>query len=185
MIEAYLNDYPENILAVAGGYQHLMAGDSLLLDASRSIARKGHRIASYTWKLHNGRVVKGATTKLHYDKPGTYTEELIIKSASGEEDRDYIQVYVFNTQKEPNDFLGYFYPMKTRGIKAGEEVVLWSITKTKKPVLVDFGDGSPAVKAGMLTKHTYKKAGFYTVTFRSSGSSERPATAKMKIIVNK
>lgn len=184
MVEAYLNEYPENILAVAGGYNYVIAGDSLELDASRSIARKGHKISSYTWKLHDGRTTKGAKTTLTYDKPGTYTEELIIKSPSGEEDRDYLQVYVFNTEKQPNDFLGYFYPMKVRDLKVGDEVILWCINKVKEPVLVDFGDGSAAIKAGMLTKHVYKKPGFYTVTFKSSNPSERPATAKMKLIVN-
>ncbi|MCZ7634765.1 MAG: M23 family metallopeptidase [Verrucomicrobia bacterium] len=40
-LEAYLRDYPDSVLAVAGGYHYAMPGEPVELDASRSVARPG------------------------------------------------------------------------------------------------------------------------------------------------
>lgn len=185
MVEAYLRDYPENILAVAGGYAYIMAGEELELDATRTIVRKGHKITKYSWELPDGKMINGAKTKVRFDKPGNYAVTLHVKTDKGEEDRDFLKVYVFNQQKQNNDYLGVFYHIPVRGIKAGDEVNVWRTALSKFPVTIDFGDGSKPVAAKLKTPHTYKKPGIYTVSMTSSKPSERPTTEKMKIVVER
>lgn len=183
LVEAYFNDYPDNVLAIAGGYAYVMAGDEVELDASRSVARRGQKIISYSWELPDGRIVKTAHAKVRFGKPGTYTITLNVLTDKGDRDRDFLQVYVFDTEKRHNDFLGYFYHMPVRGLKVGEDVTVWRAYYGKVPLLIDFGDGSKPVKAGLETPHKYRKPGIYTVTVTSTQPSARPTTEKMKIVV--
>ncbi|NGM63480.1 peptidoglycan DD-metalloendopeptidase family protein [Sphingobacterium sp. SGG-5] len=185
IVEAYLRDYPDNVLAVAGGYVTMMAGEEVELDAIRTVVRDGYKIAEYAWELPDGKIIKKAKTKVRFDKPGNYTVALHVKTDKGDEDRDFLKVYVFNPQKENNDYLGVFYHFPVRDIKAGDEVNIWRTSGFKIPVTIDFGDDSAPVRAKVKTPHTYKKPGIYTVTFTSVTPSERPTTEKIKIVVEK
>lgn len=186
LVAAYLRDYPDTILAVAGGYAHLLPGQKLELDASRTIVRKGHEIDSYTWKLNTGAIVNTAKTVLSYEKPGLYTEELIVKTKDGAEDRDYFQVRVFENRENKDVAYGWAYHSPVRGIKPGMSVLIWSrLVQTKDGVIIDFGDGSKSQKIDKEIRHSYKRPGIYTVTFTGNGIAGEPATIKMKIIVEK
>lgn len=183
LVEAYFRDYPDNVLAIAGGYRYIMAGDELELDASRSIAREGHKITSYSWELPDGKTIHTTKSKVRFDKPGTYAVTLDVVTNKGDQDRDFLQVCVFDKQKQNNDYLGYFYHIPVRSIQAGDEITVWRAYQGKTPLLIDFGDGSKPVKAGLKTPHQYKKPGIYTVTVTNAQPSERPTTEKMKIVV--
>ena len=78
LVEAYLRRYPDPVLAVAGGYAFTLAGRAVVLDGSRSLARPGGRTGRHTWKLHDGRVVAGERVTVPYDRPGLYTQELMV-----------------------------------------------------------------------------------------------------------
>lgn len=184
LVEAYLRDYPDNILAVAGGYATMMAGEEIELDATRTVVREGYKIAEYAWELPDGSIVKEAKTKVRFDNPGNYTVALHVKSDKGDEDKDYLKIYVYNQQKENNDYLGMFYHFPVRDIQAGEEVTIWRTSGFKKPATIDFGDGSRPVQAKVKTSHVYKKPGIYTVTFSGINPSERPTMEKIKIVVD-
>ncbi|WP_161554512.1 PKD domain-containing protein [Sinomicrobium soli] len=187
LVEAYMREYPDNVLAVAGGIQYASEGKEVNLDASRSVVREGHSIQQYIWELPNGKTLKGEKQKIVFDKAGSYPVTLRIQTDAGDEDTDNLQVYVLNEKREFNDFLGYFYTNPMR-LRVKEEFTLWRPWRkgwANKPLSVDFGDGTKLKKAGLVTHHVYKKPGIYTITLTARKPSERPATVKLKVMVDK
>lgn len=157
-----------------------------MLDGSRSVARAGEQIDTYEWVLSNGKKVKGDSVKLTYEHAGMYTEELIVRTNKGAEDRDYIQVRVYEKERGKNVAYGWVYHTPLRDIQAGQEVLFWNrLVNTIPPVMIDFGDGSPPVVIEKETKHAYNKAGIYTVTYNAKGPEDEPIIAKMKVVVGK
>ncbi|HRP55316.1 PKD domain-containing protein [Agriterribacter sp.] len=184
LMEAYLKSYPDKIIAVAGGYQYTVAGNELVLDATRSIAREGEQIKSYSWKLHTGEIRDSSTITVHYDRPGLYTEELTVKTASGAEDRDFLQVRVFDTVKNKKLAYGWAVYDPVRNIKPGTSVLFWNrLVNTKGPVLIDFGDGTAAVPVNKEIYHIYKTKGRYVTTLSSNSIFDEPVTIKMEVVV--
>ena len=76
LVEAYLRDYEDPVLAVAGGYYFGLPGQTIRLDGSRSLARPGRAIAESTCRLHDGREVHGPVAEVRYYRPGLYSETL-------------------------------------------------------------------------------------------------------------
>lgn len=184
LVAAYLRDYPDTVLAVAGGYAHLKTGQRLDIDATRSIVRQGHEIATYTWKLSNGKLVNTPTASITYDQPGLYTEELIVKTKSGAEDRDYLQVRVFDSEDNKEIAYGWAYHTPVRGLKAGKPVLIWNrLVQTKGDVTINYGDGTPEEKIVREIRHVYQNPGIYTITLKGNGVLGEPAVIKMKIVV--
>jgi len=184
LVAAYLRDYPDTVLAIAGGYAHLLPKQQLEIDASRSIVRKGHEIASYTWKLSDGRLVNTAKATVSYKTPGLYTEELIVKCKHGAEDRDYFQVRVFDSPDNKDVAYGWAYHTPVRGIKPGMPVLIWSrLVQTKGGVTIDYGDGTSLEKIDKEVQHSYQQPGIYTVKFTGEGITGGKAAIKMKIVV--
>ena len=185
LIEAYLRDYPDNVIAISGSYAYTIKGGEVELDGSRSIVRPGHKIASYRWKLHDERTADTPTVKVRYDKPGLYSEELEVTTEAGDTDRDFIQVRVFSgDRKEKEIVYGWAYHTPVRGIKPGQTVRFLSrLANTAGGVTIDFGDGTtpkPIVKG---TTHSYAAPGRYTVTLSAKGRQEDTATVKMEVVV--
>ncbi len=184
LMEAYLKSYPDKIIAVAGGYQYTVAGDQLVLDATRSIAKEGERIKSYSWKLHTGEIRDAATITVHYDHPGLYTEQLTVKTASGAEDCDFLQVRVFDPVKNKKLAYGWAVYDPVRNIKPGTNVLFWNrLVNTKGTVLIDFGDGTEAVPVNKEIYHIYKTKGRYVTTLSSNSIFDEPVTIKMEVVV--
>lgn len=184
LTEAYFRDYPDKVMAVAGSYMYTLPGQPVVLDASRSLARPGHRIKSYTWKLHDGTTVAGFKNTLTIREPGLYTEELVVTTADGSEDRDFVQVRVWGDQPPAELSFGWAYHYPVRGIKPNTEVLVWNrLVRPAGPVSVDFGDGSPLQPAEPEMTHRYQKPGLYTVTIAAKGSGGEPVTVKMKVVV--
>jgi hypothetical protein len=94
-VDAYLRDYPDAGVAIAGGYQFMRAGETLVLDGGRSLARPGRAITGYRWILHDGTAVAGATAKLTVATPGFYAQELRVFFDDGREERGFTPVRVF------------------------------------------------------------------------------------------
>ncbi len=184
LIQAYFNMYPDDALAMAGGYAYAIEGNTVELDGTRSVARPGRKIISYTWRLHDGTTVKDPIAHVKYDGSGLYSEELIIKADNGSEDRDYLQVRVYDSNLSGNIARGWLYHTPVRGIKPGTEVLFWNrlynkVTETK----IDFGDGSALESFGSETRHKYATPGIYTVTVTSRGPGDEPVTVKLRVVV--
>jgi murein DD-endopeptidase MepM/ murein hydrolase activator NlpD len=186
LMEAYLRTFPDKVIAVAGGYQFTVPGNKVVLDGTRSLIKKGEKITSYKWKLHNGATAKGPVLELAYDKPGLYTEELEVRTKSGEVDRDFVQVRVYNSVRRRDLSYGWAYHFPLRDIKAEEPVLFWNrLINTKSAVLIDFGDGTRKKVIGKELSYSFQKRGRYVVTLSSTGPEDEPVTIKMEVVVDR
>lgn len=184
MVESYFREYPDSLIAIAGGYHFAEPEQRVLLDGSRSQARPGETITSYEWRLHDGRCVREATAHVAYTAPGLYSEELIVRTAHGAEARDFAQVRVYDRARGRNMVTGWVYHDPTRGIKPGQPVTIWNrLCNTRSDVRVDFGDGSPVEVIQEHAIHAFSSPGLFTVSFVSSGPDDEPAMAKMCVAV--
>lgn len=182
LMEAYLRSFPDEVLAIAGGYKFVLAGETAQLDARRSIARPGDPIKYFIWKLHNGKEVNDVNAIVEYDKPGLYTEELMIVTEGGAVDRDFIQVQVYGAEgKNIGRGWAYYYPV--RDIQVGTPVLFWNkLLNTTTPVIIDFGDGKISEMEEEITHH-YKNPGNYVVTLFAKGPRSEPITVKLEVVV--
>lgn len=184
LIEAYFRKYHDPVLAIAGGYRFTTAGSAITLDGSRSLPASGERIASYTWTLHDGKQVKSPMATVTYDKPGMYTEELSVTAKNGAEDRDFLQVRVYDPVEATNGLgygWAYYYPV--RNIHPGSEVLFWNRLVNTTDVTIDFGDGSSPQVIDKALTHTYTSRGIYTVTLSGRDAKARPVTVKLEVKV--
>lgn len=185
LVEAYLRDYDDPLLAVAGGYLFATPGQRVTLDGSRSIARPGREIASHRWRLHDGTTVDGPVAQVRYDQPGLFSEELIVRADDGSEDRDFAQVRVYDRSHRRDLAFGWTYHLPVRGVRAGEAVKFWNRQcGMAGPVEIDFGDGTCERTSGTETEHRYRNPGLYVVTLHGIGPGSQPITLKMRVVVD-
>jgi len=185
LIEAYFRKYDDKVLAVAGGYRFANVGDSIELDASRSICRDKEKIVSYQWKLHNGIIIDQPIVKVKYESAGYYSEELVVKTENGDVDKDFLQVRVndLNTTTEISHGWAYYYPI--RNIKPDQNILFLNrLINTKTSVSINFGDGTPIKTIIDGISHSYSKSGSYTVELSSKGVNNEPASVKLEVIVD-
>jgi len=186
IVEAYLRDYPDPVLAVAGGYAFGLPGETIHLDGSRSIAREGESISSHTWLLHDGRRVDAAELDVQYDRPGLYSEELIVRTDRGDEDRDYLQVRIYDPERPRPLVFGWFYHWPVRGIFPNTSVEFHNcLMNSEGEVSIDFGDGTAIQKIDTIANHSYQKPGVYSVSLKTSGERGDPAEVRMRVVVER
>jgi hypothetical protein len=186
LVEAYLRDYDDGVLAVAGGYAYGLPGDTVHLDASRSVARKGRTITSYRWRLHDGREVDGFEADVTYDKPGLYSETLIVRTDKGAEDHDYLQVRIYDPEHGREITRGWIYHTPVRGIAPGTVVTFENrVQNAGNGALFDFGDGTEPEPVGeyLDVEHVYEKPGIYDVSLTAENVHGEPATVRMRVVV--
>ncbi|MBK8479081.1 MAG: peptidoglycan DD-metalloendopeptidase family protein [Opitutaceae bacterium] len=177
--DAYLRDYPDAGIPVAGGYQFMFAGDTLTLDGRRSLARPGRTITGYRWILHDGTVVDGPTAALTPSEPGFYSEELRVFFDDGRQERGFTAVRAFArgaAGQMPITGLVYEYPV--RGITPGSQVTIghYPFGEGGNERTIDFGDGSPVETVygyQPTVAHAYAAPGLYTVTIRTVGGMKQ------------
>jgi len=185
LIEAYYRKYDDKLLAVAGGYRFAKAGDTVELDASRSTCRGGEKIKSYQWKLHDGQIVNQPDAKVKYSVPGYYSEELIVKTAKGAIDKDFLQVRVYYENSTRKIAYGWAYYNPVRNLKPGEDILFWNrLENTETDVLINFGDGTPVKTIRDEILHSYGKSGNYTVELTSRGINNEPVSVKLEVIID-
>ncbi len=193
VIESYFRKYDDQLIAIAGGYRFLLTGNAIELDASRSIARRGEEIESYTWKLHDGSEVEKQKIWVKYTSPGLYSEELIVKTKSGAIDKDFLQVRVYGNEGL-NIARGWAYYDPIRNIHTETPVLFqYGLSNMVGKVMIDFGDGTPIrvfekerIHAWQNTgriSHTFSKPGNYTVHISGNGPENEPASVKLEVIV--
>jgi hypothetical protein len=184
LMEAYQRKYPDQVFAVAGGYRFAVPGEKVVLDASRSFSRDKSSL-QYNWKLSNGKNVKGPITSITYNKPGIYSEELMVNTKDGKQDRDFLYVTVFDSEKKRAMGYGwaYYYPLSD--IKIGGEVIFWNrLDGTTSDVTIAYGDGTKEI-IQKESRHSYENPGHYVVTLTSLGRNNEPLTLKMEVVVEK
>jgi hypothetical protein len=191
LVEAYLNTYPDSAIAVAGGYAYTLPGHAVELDATRSVPRPGRRITATRWKLHDGTMVESAHASVVFDKPGLYSEELIVTADDGYEARDFLQLRVFNAARAEDMprlreemVTGWVYHAPVRGIRPGDRVLFHNRLENSRPaVQVDFSDGTPLQIVDKEIEHVFARPGIYSVTFITTGPGGEPAVIKMPVVV--
>lgn len=173
LVEAYLRDYPDAVLPVAGGYQLARVGEAIELDATRCIVRPGRRIVATTWVLHDGRTFDAPLVPLTYFKPGLYMEELRLRLDDGSEARDVLQVRVHATGTR-GGIGGWIHHTPVRGITPQTEVTIWNRLSQSGAYVIDHGDGSAPVPFPASHTHRFPRAGVYTLTAKpASGDGTR------------
>jgi hypothetical protein len=184
-IEAYFRKYDDKVLAVAGGYRFAKTGDTVGLDATRSFCRDGEEIVSWQWKLHDGQIVNQPITNIQYSLPGYYSEELIVKTASGAVDKDFLQVRIYGPDSDRKIAYGWAYHYPVRNNKTGHEILFWNrLINSGKDVKIDFGDGTTIQTIMEEIRHSYKKSGNYTAELISQGVNNEPVSVKMEVIID-
>ncbi len=185
LMEAYFRDYPDQVLAIAGGYRFGIVGDTITLDGSRSLARPGEKMSEMYWITHFGDTVENEMHHLVYNRPGLYSEQLIVQNDEGEIDRDFLQVRIFDPEKDGHDIVCrhvHYWPV--RDIHPGDSVLFWNrLVNNVRPVRIDFGDGRPSEIVEDEIWHVYNYAGNYVVTFDTCGKDDEPATIQLEVVV--
>ncbi len=177
--DAYLRDYPDAGIPVAGGYQFMFAGDTLTLDGRRSLARPDRTITGYRWILHDGTVVDGPTAALTPTEPGFYSEELRVLFDDGREERGFTAVRAFARGAAGQmPITGFVYEYPVRGITPGSQVTIghYPFGEGGNERTIDFGDGSPVETVygyQPTVAHAYAAPGLYTVTIRTVGGMKQ------------
>jgi murein DD-endopeptidase MepM/ murein hydrolase activator NlpD len=183
VVEAFRTSFPEEPLAIAGGWRHLYAGDSIELDGSLSLPANGRKLQRFEWKFTDGSKASGKTVTRQYATPGTYSEELRVTDDQGKSDVDFVEVFVLskNQVKPPPFAMINYFPI--RAIHPGTEITFLTRFSNMKDVTIDFGDGRVEPWAEVMT-HSYKKSGRYLVTVKGQDAGSGPGTFHVRVIVD-
>ena len=199
--QAYHAEHKSTLQAVARPHHVAWAGDSVLLDGSRSWS-DGNRITAYQWQFTGGSTADGATTSRSYSKPGQYSEVLKVTNVDGRSDLDVVIVQVLDRQHPnlvPPTIHAAYWP--SLGLKAGDEVTFKVRTFGVRPdegrERWDFGDGSPFVEVQSdgnanrhakdgyaTTKYRYAKSGVYIVSVERTNDRGETAIAKLHVHID-
>ncbi len=69
-------------------------------------------------------------------------------------------------------------------LKPGDEVLFWNRLKgTTTDVMINYGDNSSWEIIQTESRHSFRDAGSYVVTLKSTGPGNVPVTLKMEVIV--
>ena len=196
--EAYLRQYKPALIAVARPHHLLWAGETTVLDGSRSWSGSG-AIARFEWILTDGSKAAGARIERIYTKPGQYSEILQVTDSAGYIDYDFAIVQVLDRahpDRVPQGIHATYAP--TMDLKPGDPITFQ--VRSFGPIAGNetwnFGDGTPPVevrsdgnikalaKDGYArTVHRYAKPGQYLVSVQSTNDREETATARLVVRV--
>lgn len=196
--EAYLRDRQPAILAVARPLHLLRAGESAVLDGSKSWSASGP-VAIHRWTFGDGTTAEGAKVERTYPKPGRYSEILRVEDGKGAAAYDFVRVLVVDPAEPevfPPNVHASFWP--TEGLKAGDPVTILVRTFRTPPgtETIDFGDGSEPskVRSGSDTGnldpkgyasvvHRYERPGDYLVRIDRENEKGWPVFTHLHIRV--
>ncbi len=181
--EAYFRDYPDTLIPIAGGYAFTVPGRPIRLDATRSVARPGKQLTNFSWQLQDGQRIESSVAETVYDKPGLYSEMLTVTADDGSVDVDFLQVRVYDPTRGSNIARGWVHMYPGRGLTRGMTALFWNRLTAVENVVIDFGDGSPAVAFGESAEHAYTRSGLHIVTVTGHGPKDEPVTVRLRVIV--
>lgn len=193
--QAYEQEHPRELVAVARPHALLWAGQKATLDGSRSRGQGLH----YEWRFTEGGTANGERVERTYERPGTYCETLKVTDAAGRVDYDFMAVQVIDRahpdQPPPTIHANY---APTFGIRSGDPVVFKVRTFRDKVggETWDFGDGTPAVRVKSdanadrysptgyaEARHVYEKPGQYLVSVEHVSAAGVQAVARLQVRV--
>jgi hypothetical protein len=193
--QAYQQDHPADLVAVARPHAMIWAGEKAVLDGSSS---RGHDL-KHEWTFSDGGSALGARQEKLYEKPGSYCEILKVTDGAGRVDYDFGVVQVCDKSRPdhpPPTIHAAYAP--SFGIRRGDPVVFKVRTFRDKEggETWDFGDGTPAVAvksdgnavmhAAMgyaEVLHKYDKPGRYLVKVEHVSSDGVKAVARLQVRV--
>lgn len=196
--EAYRRQYNPRLQAVARPHHLIFAGESIILDGSKSWSLSGKSLR-YEWQLSDGTHMTSPNVSRTYARPGEFSEVLKITDAEGRVDYDFCIVQVIDRDKPqdlPPAIHAVYYP--TFGIQPGDAVKykVRTFGTTQGKELWNFGDGSEQVavqsdgnaerhaKDGYaVTEHRFQKPGHYLVRVERSNLRGEKATAHLHVRV--
>lgn len=170
MVASYQAAWRDEILPVAGGFRFCRVGDTLCLDASRSIVPVDST-ASYRWLLHDDQWIDGSSSTLRYERPGSYCEVLEVTDQHGQQFHDVVWVRVSDedsAQNLPRAFINY-HPM--RCVKVGTDIDFYIRHWQMSRPMIDFGDGTAPRLFERYQQHAYTAPGHYIVTVTDTTNS--------------
>ena len=192
--QAYVEEYGLQLYANARPHHFLVAGESTVLDGSRSWTATGE-IKKFQWTLHDGTARQGVRQTVSYPVPGFFCETLEVTNSAGDTDYDFTQVLVLDR----NDLEHYppslnlnYYP--TRNIKVGDAITFCARSFRMKGghETWNFGDGSPPQKSDSPADaaplaangyaqliHRYQQPGQYLVTVSRTHDNGQTATSRL------
>ena len=196
--QAYHSEHNTQLQAVARPHRLIWAGDTTVLDGSRSYSAKGpDHIASYEWTFGDGTTMAGPRVTRRYDKPGAYCETMKVIDKDGRSDVDFAVVHVCDPKRPedaPISIHASYYP--TFDLKPAQEILFkvraFNFDPTNGQETWDFGDGTPNVTTRSdgnqrnlnlngyaVTSHCYEKAGRYLVTVSRTNQRGETATTRL------
>src|ERR1019366_6500355 len=92
--QAYQQEHPRELAAVARPHALVWAGQKVTLDGSRS---HGHGLR-YEWTFTEGGSANGDRVERTYEKPGSYCEILKVSDEAGRVDYDFMAVQVIDRE---------------------------------------------------------------------------------------
>ena len=193
--QAYEQEHPRELVAVARPHALVWAGQKVVLDGSRS---RGQGLR-YEWTFTEGGSASGERVERTYEKPGTYCEILKVTDKPGRVDYDFMVVQVIDRdhpdQPPPTIHANY---APTFGIRPGDPVVFKVRTFRDKVggETWDFGDGTPearvksdanadphAADGYAEARHVYDKPGHYLVSVEHVNAAGIRAVARLQVRV--
>ena len=196
--EAYLREHKPSLVAVARPHHLIYAGQTIILDGSRSWSAEG-KIASYEWTFCDGTKAAGPQVARKYDKSGYFSEVLKVTDQAGRTEYDFAIVHVHDRDKPkqfPPTIHVTYHP--TLSLRAGQAITfkVRTFATTDGEEMWDFGDGSPPQKTRSdgnvkqlakdgyaVLKHAYAKPGQYVVRVQRTNSHAQTATGHVCVCV--
>ncbi len=196
--EAYLRDREPSVLAVARPGHLLRAGETAVLDGSKSWSSAGGSLR-HRWTFGDGSSAEGEKVERLYAKPGRYSEILQVEDEQGNVAYDFVRVLVVDPvdlDAFPPNVHAAFSP--TEGLRAGEPVTVLvrSFRTAEGRERIDFGDGSEPVHVRSASdtgnldpdgyasvEHRYEKPGDYLVRIDRENERGWPAFTHLHIRV--
>jgi len=195
--EAYLKENKPALIAVARPHHFIRAGETITLDASKSLAASG-KITEYTWSFTDGIGASGEKIKRTYAKSGSYSEILKITDDAGHVSYDFaiVQVIGDDLKNIPPSIHPAFSP--TTNIKPGDSVTFKVRTfRDQGGETWNFGDSTPLVKVKSdgnakalardgyaITQHVFARSGNYIVSVEHTNERGEQALGHLWVKVD-
>ncbi|HPA20520.1 MAG TPA: PKD domain-containing protein [Verrucomicrobiae bacterium] len=196
--QAYVRQHVPKVLAVARPHRVAWAGDTVVLDGTKSWSAAGE-IKTFQWAFTDGTTAAGPRIERAYDRPGTYSEILKVTDASGAVAYDFAVVQILDKAHPelltPSIQAAYAPSLQTR---ANQTITfkVRSFRTTHGGESWDFGDGSAPVTVRSdgcvkalardgfaVTEHRFARPGDYIVRVERSNERGDKAIAHLWVPV--
>lgn len=170
---------PASSLSIQMNPETGVAPLSVSFDASETFI-PNETITGFEWQFdqQSQPSVGGARAQHTYEKPGTYTVNLTVRTTSGKQYQTSRTIAV-----RPSQLTACLFPSRTSGAAPlGVQFTSACSTGTVTSRLWDFGDGAQSDEVEPI--HVFDKPGQYTVTLTVTGAEGRKAEQSVPITVS-